>query len=119
MPILTEWKDARLARYHGSMAQLLDDYSEAGRILRTTLDHLNPTFLPQRAMAMIDLATIYPRQPHPEPERATSLLGDALQISEQTGLIEATMRVADARRYLIPWHGEPFVTRLDEQLRYI
>ncbi len=119
VPILTSWTDARLARYHGSMAQLLGDYAEAARILRTTLDQLDGTFLPQRAMAMTDLATIYARQDQSEPEKAASLLSEALQISEQTGLTEASMRVAEARRYLSPWHAEPFVRRLDEQLRFV
>lgn len=119
VPILTEWRDARLARYHGSMAQLLGDYIQAGQILRATLDHLDPNFIPQRVMAMTDLATIYARQDHSEPERAASLLSEALQISEQTGLIEATMRVAEARKYLSPWHDELFVRRLDDQLRFI
>lgn len=119
VPILTSWTDARLARYHGSMAQLLGDYAEAARILRTTLDQLDGTFLPQRAMAMTDLATIYARQDQSEPEKAASLLSEALQISEQTGLTEASMRVAEARRYLSPWHDEPFVRRLDEQLRFV
>lgn len=119
VPILSAWADARLARYHGSMAQLLHDYATALRILRATLDDLEPAFLPQRAMAMTDLATIYARQEHPEPEQSASLLSAALQISEETGLIETTMRIAEARKYLSPWRDQPFVRHLDEQLRVI
>jgi tetratricopeptide (TPR) repeat protein len=116
VPILTAWHEARLARYHGSTALLLGDYDEATQILRATLNRLG-SFLPQRAMAMTDLATIYIKRQNPEPEAAASLLSEALDISEQGGLIEATMRVAEARRYLTRWHDEPFVRHLDEQLR--
>lgn len=97
----------------------IHDYPTALRILRATLDDLEPAFLPQRAMAMTDLATIYARQEHPEPEQSASLLSAALQISEETGLIETTMRIAEARKYLSPWREQPSVRHLDDQLRVI
>jgi hypothetical protein len=118
-PILDAWRDARLARYHGSTMQLLGTYREAEQTLRATLDSLDPSFTPQRAMAMTDLATVYTQAKQPQPDLAVSLLLQALNLAQQAGLIEATMRVAAARRHLNPWRTEPFVRRLDDQLRLI
>lgn len=119
IPILDAWRDARLARYHGSTMQLLGNYGEAEQTLRVTLDTLDPSFTPQRAMAMTDLATVYTQAKQPQPDMAASLLAQALELAQQSGLIEATMRVAAARHHLNPWRTEPFVRYLDDQLRLI
>jgi hypothetical protein len=118
-PILPTWRDARLTRYHGSVAQLVQDYKQAISILTETLDALNPAYLPQRAMALTDLATAYAYLPQPEVEFASQLLGQAHAIAAPAGLGEATRRVMEARHQLQQWADSPSVRRLDEQLRPI
>jgi hypothetical protein len=87
------------------------------RSLRQPLDRLDHSFLPQRALAMVDLATVLARKHSPEPERAADLLSDAIELAEIGGLIEARMRVMDARRYLQQWKDDTFILALDERLR--
>jgi transcriptional regulator with XRE-family HTH domain len=118
-PILPAWKDARLTRYHGSAAQLVRDHRQAVTILTSTLDSLNPSYLPQRAMALTDLATAYAHLPQPEIEHSCDLLAQAHSIAAPAGLGEATRRVMEARHHLQPWADSPSVQRLDEQLRPI
>jgi transcriptional regulator with XRE-family HTH domain/tetratricopeptide (TPR) repeat protein len=118
-PILPTWRDARLTRYHGSVAQLVQDYKQAISILTETLDALNPAYLPQRAMALTDLATAHAHLPQPEVEFASQLLGQAHAIAAPAGLGEATRRVMEARHQLQQWADSPSVRRLDEQLRPI
>lgn len=119
VPILESWREARIGRYHGSTEQLLGNNVEAIRILRRTLGSLDAAFIPQRAMALTDLAAIYARKEDPEPKLAASLMSQALDIAEQGGVSEASMRVMEARRHLAPWRDEPFVRQLDEQLRVL
>ena len=89
-PILPAWKDARLARYQGSAAHLVNDHRQAVTILTSTLDTLHPSYLPQRAMALTDLATAYAHLPQPEVEHSCDLLGQAHAIAAPAGLGEAT-----------------------------
>lgn len=119
VPILLPWREARLTRYHGSAAQLLNDHRDAVQVLTDTLNRLDHSFLPQRAMATTDLATVLAKKPNPEPERAAALLRDAIELAELGGLTEARMRVMDARRYLQQWRDETFVQALDERLRML
>lgn len=119
VPILDEWQDARLARYHGSAAQILGDHREARRALRVALETLRPSFLPQRAMIMSDLASVFAQQENPDPESAAGLLCDALDIAQPAGLGEAEMRVVEARRHLDRWSHLPAVKHLDERLRLV
>ena len=88
-------------------------------ILIDTLDTLPASYLPQRAMAMTDLATAYARLPQPEVEHACELLGQAHAIAAPAGLGEATRRVMEARHHLQQWAASPSVQRLDERLRPI
>jgi transcriptional regulator with XRE-family HTH domain len=118
-PILATWRDARLTRYHGSAAQLVHDHRQAVTILTGTLDALRAAYLPQRAMAMTDLATSYAHLPQPEVEHACDLLGQAHAIAAPAGLGEATRRVMEARHHLQQWADSPPVQRLDERLRPI
>jgi transcriptional regulator with XRE-family HTH domain len=118
-PILPGWRDARLTRYHGSAARLLHDHRRAVTILTGTLDILRPSYLPQRAMALTDLATAYAHLPEPEVEHSCDLLGQAYAIAAAAGLGEATRRVMEARHHLTAWADTPPVRRLDEQLRPI
>jgi transcriptional regulator with XRE-family HTH domain len=118
-PILPAWRDARLTRYHGSAAQLVHDHRQAVTILTGTLDTLPASYLPQRAMAMTDLATAYAHLPQPEVEHACDLLGQAHAIAAPAGLGEATRRVMEARHHLQQWADSPPVQRLDERLRPI
>jgi hypothetical protein len=119
LPLLPSWRESRVSRYHGSIAQLLDDHREAVRILKGTLDHLDIGLLPQRAMTMTDLATTYARMSTPEPEQAVALLADALNIAQEWGLGEAVRRVTEARHHLQPWANVAQVLRLDEQLHLL
>jgi tetratricopeptide (TPR) repeat protein len=119
LPLLPTWREARLSRYHGSIAQLLDDHLEAIRILRGALDHLDPGLLPQRAMIMTDLATTYAKMRDAEPEQAVALLADAVDLAQEAGLGEAARRVAEARQHLQPWADLPEVRRLDERLHLV
>ncbi len=118
-PILPAWRDARLTRYYGSAAQLVHDHRQAVTILTGTLDTLHPSYLPQRAMAMTDLATAYTHLAQPEVEHACDLLGQAHAIAAPAGLGEATRRVMEARHHLQQWADSPSVQRLDERLRPI
>jgi transcriptional regulator with XRE-family HTH domain len=118
-PILPAWRDARLTRYHGSAAQLVHDHRQAVTILTGTLDALPAAYLPQRAMAMTDLATAYAHLLQPEVEHACDLLGQAHAIAAPAGLGEATRRVMEARHHLQQWADSPPVQRLDERLRPI
>jgi hypothetical protein len=118
-PILPAWRDARLTRYHGSAAQLVQDHRQAVTILTSTLDTLNLSYLPQRAMALTDLATAYAHLPQPEVEHSCELLAQAHAVAAPAGLGEAARRVLEARHHLQPWAGSPCVQRLDEQLRLI
>jgi tetratricopeptide (TPR) repeat protein len=118
-PILRTWRDARLSRYQGSVAELLGDHREAIAILANTLEQLLPSYLPQRAMALSDLATAYARLPRPEVEHSAGLLGQSHQIATRGGLGEANRRVMEARRHLQPWADAPAVKQLDEQLRLV
>jgi len=118
-PILPTWRDARLSRYHGSAAQLVHDHRQAVTILIGTLDTMPISYLPQRAMALTDLATAYAHLPQPEVEHACDLLVEAHAIAAPAGLGEATRRVMEARHHLQQWADSPAVQRLDEQLRPI
>jgi transcriptional regulator with XRE-family HTH domain len=118
-PILPAWKDARLTRYHGSAAQLVQDHRQAVTILSSTLDSLNPSYLPQRAMALTDLAIAYAHLPKPEVEHSCDLLAQAYAIAAPAGIGEASRRVLEARHHLQQWADSPSVQRLDEQLRAI
>ncbi len=118
-PIMPGWRDARLARYHGSAAQLVHDYPLAVTILTGTLAALHPSYLPQRAMALTDLGTAYAHLPQPEVEHACDLLGQAHAIAAPAGLGEAGRRVMRARHHLQQWAGDPCVQRLDEQLALV
>jgi hypothetical protein len=118
-PILPAWRDARLTRYHGSAAQLVSDHREAVTILTGTMDALPAPYMPQRAMAMTDLATAYAHLPQPEVEHACNLLSQAHAIAAPAGLGEATRRVMEARHHLQQWAASPSVQRLDERLRPI
>lgn len=118
-PILRTWKDARLSRYHGSVAELVHDHREAIAILTSTLAQLPPSYLPQRAMAMTDLATAYARLPRPEVEHSSDLLGQAHDIAAPAGLGEAMRRIMEVRHHLQPWVHTPAVKQLDERLRLV
>jgi hypothetical protein len=119
LPLLRTWRESRLTRYHGSIAQLLDDHLEAARILKGTLDSLDIDLLPQRVMTMTDLATTLARKANPEPDHAIALLAEGLDLAQAAGLGEAVRRVNQARHHLQPWADLPELRRLDEQLQLV
>jgi transcriptional regulator with XRE-family HTH domain len=119
LPLLPTWTEPRLTRYHGSVAQLLDEHLEAVRILKGTLDRLDADLLPQRVMTMTDLATTLARKRNPEPDHAIALLAEGVDLARAAGLGEAVRRVNEARQHLQDWADLPELRRLDEQLQLV
>jgi tetratricopeptide (TPR) repeat protein len=119
IPLFREWKASRLKRYHGSAAQLLGDHASAIDILEATLLALHPSLLPQRTLLLVDLARAYTGKRSPEPDRASTLLEDALSLAEQGGLGEGIRRVVEARKRLHRWAGSGLLEHLDVRLRVL
>lgn len=107
---------ASLAGYRGSVLQMLGRPREA---IEAMTPAVAPERLPRaRSVALVEGAGAYGQLG--ELERACELLGEAVDIAEEFGLVERARRVAtERRRHLGPWDREPVVRRLDERLTSI
>lgn len=108
--------EASLAGYRGSCLQMLGRPREA---IEAMIPALDPDRLPRaRSVVLTEMAGAYGQQG--ELDQACDMLGEALGIASELGLVERARRVATVRRrHLGPWDNEPVVRQLDERLTVI
>jgi DNA-binding transcriptional regulator YiaG len=105
---------AKLAAYRGVCYIQLDRPGEALPALTQALDALDPALRKHRCTALADLATalIQLREIEEGCERA----GQSLTIAAELRHAVSVDRIRQLRRRLQPWHRNPAVRRLAEQL---
>jgi tetratricopeptide (TPR) repeat protein len=112
-----QWDEYRIAGFRGSCALALGQPEEAAVRLEKALDNTCPTLVGQRCAVQTDLATAYAMQD--EVEHSTSLLMQAVNAAERSGLGELIQRAQGARAHLQKWRNDPAVRTLDERLLFI
>ena len=87
---------------------------DAEALLASALLSWDPSFVRDRAITLVDLASVRLRQK--EIDECCRLAGESLEVSIATASPRLVQRVRDLRGELQPWSGSSGVKALDEQL---
>ncbi|MEA2534095.1 MAG: hypothetical protein QOJ93_1906 [Actinomycetota bacterium] len=103
-----------LADQKGRTHMLLGRLGDAEALLATSLSTWDPAFVRDRAIPLVDLASVRIRQG--ELDESCRLAGEALEVAVATTSPKLVQRVRDLRAELQPWSESSGVRALDEQL---
>lgn len=108
------WNHARLDGYRGLCHVLLSDADEAEQILHRALDGTDPGRFEHRSAVLTDLAAAYAQKG--EPEQASRIAIEALEIALDAGLATRVHRINGVRQRLDRWRTLPDVRELSERI---
>jgi tetratricopeptide (TPR) repeat protein len=102
------------AGWKGQSYLRLGRLGDAETLLASALSSWDPSFVRDRAITLVDLASVRLRQT--EIDECCRLAGEALEVSIATASPRLVQRVRGLRGELQPWSGSSGVKVLDEQL---
>jgi tetratricopeptide (TPR) repeat protein len=114
LPWLYWFDPGEIAGWKGQSYLRLGRLGDAEALLATALSSWDPSFVRDRAITLVDLASVRLRQG--EPDECCRLAGEALEVSIATASPRLVQRVRDLRGELQPWSASSGVRALDDQL---
>jgi ATP/maltotriose-dependent transcriptional regulator MalT len=114
---LSYFDQAHLVGWKGHCLVLVGQPDTALAVLQEALDSVDASFVRARAGALVDLATLHPRQG--EVDATCNALAEAFRLARETQSTKSQRRIIDVRRRLRPWNATGAVSELDELLDWL
>jgi tetratricopeptide (TPR) repeat protein len=114
LPWLYWFDPGEIAGWKGQSYLRLRHLGDAETLLTTALSSWDPSFVRDRAIPLVDLASVRMRQG--ELDECCRLAGEALEVAVATTSPKLVQRVRDLRGELRPWNESSEVSALDDRL---